>query len=76
MKKLSGGKINPKRLQKIIQKKTELKGVGTKAQEALKLQHQENNLEKKINNKRKKEEDKERKFNIKQMKRKKKHKGR
>lgn len=68
-------KINPKRLQKEIKKETESKGVGTKAQLAMKLQHEENKVEKRKLTKEEKEEEKEREFQLRQQKKLKKHKG-
>ena len=40
-------KINPKRMQREIQSQLQDKGVGTKAQQALKLQHEQCKLERK-----------------------------
>ena len=45
--KLQGGtlserRLNPKRLQREIKRQLEPRGIGTKAQEALKLQHEQN----------------------------------
>lgn len=39
---LSERRLNPKRLQSEIKRQLELRGIGTKAQEALKLQHEQN----------------------------------
>lgn len=50
-------KINPKRMQREIQSRLQDKGVGTKAQQALKLQHEQCKLERKskaVNRKRRK----------------------
>ncbi|MDD5794938.1 YjdF family protein [Clostridium sp. HCP1S3_B4] len=69
--------INPKRQQREIKKALKKNGeVGTKAQRALSLMHEENKLQRKIKSKAKREEEKEKKFNLKQEKRKQKHKGR
>ncbi len=38
-------KINPKRMQREINSRLENKGIGTKAQQALKLQHEQNKIE-------------------------------
>lgn len=66
---------NPKRLQRKLKKETAVSGVGTKAQIALKQQHEERKIEGKKNSKLRKEEELERKFQIKQMKRREKHRG-
>lgn len=68
-------KINPKRLQRIIKKETQSNGVGTKAQLAMKLQHEINKVEAKKKSKKKKEDEKCRQFKLSQQKRKRKHKG-
>lgn len=68
-------KINPKKLQKKIKEETKNKGIGTKAQNALKLQHEENKIRKKQLFKKKKELEKDLKFKLKQEKKLKKHKG-
>lgn len=68
-------KVKPKRLQRIIQKETEKSGVGTRAQLAMKLQHETNKLERRINSREKNEQEKERKFELRQQNKKEKHKG-
>lgn len=68
-------KINPKRMQKKIKQELESKGIGTKAQNAIKLQQEQKKLKRKESSKQRKEEDKERQFKLKQEKKKKKHKG-
>lgn len=68
-------KINPKRLQREIKKETENKGIGTKAQLAMKLQYETIKVEKKIFSKEQKEEEKKRQFEIRQQKKLEKHKG-
>lgn len=68
-------KINPKRLQKEAAKSIQNRGIGTKAQQALKLQQENNKQERKAYYKKKTEEEKERLFEIKQQKRKEKHRG-
>ncbi|WP_333888307.1 YjdF family protein, partial [Clostridium sp.] len=42
-------RVNPKRLQREIKKQTEANGIGTKAQLAVKLQYEQNKLEKRKN---------------------------
>ena len=67
---------NPKRRQREVGHELQATGVGTKAQQALKLQQEQNKTDRKILNKKRKEEEKDRIFDIKQQKRKEKHKGR
>ena len=61
-------KINPKRMQR--------EGIGTKAQQALKLQHEQCKLERKTKSREQKEAEKDRQFAIRQGKKKAKHRGR
>lgn len=68
-------KINPKRVQRELRKETENKGIGTKAQQALQLQYEENKLQRKKLSKERREAEAERKFQLKQEKKLKKHKG-
>lgn len=68
-------KINPKRLQREIKKETENRGIGTKAQQAMKLQHETYKIERKKLSKEQKEEEKKRQFNLRQQKKLMKHKG-
>ena len=66
---------NPKRLQREARKQTLNTGIGTKSQQALKQQQEENKLERKTVCKEIRVAEKERKFELKQTKRKEKHKG-
>lgn len=66
---------NPKRLQRRIHKEVQEKGIGTKAQIALKKQHEENKIERKKRTKEEKEAEEERLYEIKKQKRKEKHRG-
>ncbi|TCO77470.1 YjdF family protein [Marinisporobacter balticus] len=68
-------KINPKRLQRKIQKELENIGMGTKAQLALKEQYSVNKKERKKISKEYQEEQKRIKFELKQQKKKEKKKG-
>lgn len=68
-------KQNPKRLQRKIKKETSTKGLGTKAQIAIKLQHEQCKIERKKKSKEQKECEEQRKFYLKQKKRLEKHKG-
>lgn len=69
-------KINPKRMQREINSQLQDRGIGTKAQQALKLQHEQNKLERKCKNREQKEAEKERKYALRQEKKKAKHRGR
>ena len=69
-------KINPKRMQREIQSQLQDKGIGTKAQQALKLQHEQCKLERKAKSREQKEAEKDRQFAIRQEKKKAKHRGR
>ena len=66
---------NPKRLQRRIKKETKVKGIGTKAQIALKEQYEENKISSKKRTKDEKREVEQRKFALKQRKKHEKHKG-
>ncbi len=67
--------INPKRMQREIKNQLQNTGVGTKAQQVLKLQHEQGKLERKKHSRREKDAEKERKFELRQQKRMEKHKG-
>ncbi|MCQ4720750.1 YjdF family protein, partial [Flavonifractor plautii] len=69
-------KINPKRMQREIQSQLQDKGIGTKVQQALKLQHEQCKLERKIKSREQKEAEKDCQFPIRQEKKKAKHRGR
>jgi len=68
--------INPKRMQREISNQLQKTDVGTKAQQALKLQQEQKKQERKSLRKKKSEEEKERQFELSQQKKKEKHKGR
>ena len=68
-------KQNPKKLQRKIQKETDTKGIGTKAQIAMKLQHEEGKLQRKKKSKEQKEQEEERRLYLKKKKKLEKHKG-
>lgn len=67
---------NPKRLQREIKKQTKCNGIGTKSQQALKIQREQIKIKHKQDSSEKHYAEKQRKFELKQQKRKKKHKGR
>ena len=69
-------KINPKRMQREINTQLENKGIGTKARQALKLQHEQGKLERKVKSREQKEAEKEQQFALRQEKKKAKHRGR
>lgn len=59
-----------------IEKQTENKGIGTKAQQALQLLREQNKREKQVGARARREEEEERKFALRQEKKKEKHRGR
>ncbi len=69
-------KINPKRMQREINGQLQERGMGTKAQQALKLQHEQHKLERKTKTREQREAEKERQYALRQEKRKEKHRGR
>ncbi|MBQ2671503.1 MAG: YjdF family protein [Clostridia bacterium] len=66
---------SPKRRQRNAKKQISTSGVGTKSQQALKLQHEKIKSDHKRLAKKRKKADKQRVFDLKQQKRKEKHKG-
>ena len=68
-------KKNPKRLQRDAKKTVLEKGIGTKSQQALKLQQEENKMERKVKSREQKEAEALRLFELKQQKKKEKHRG-
>jgi hypothetical protein len=69
------GKINPKRLQRKINKEIESTGVGTKAQLAMKEQYESQKIDRRNFSREKKEQEKERQYALRQQKKKEKHRG-
>ena len=69
-------KKNPKRMQRDVKKQLQEAGIGTKSQQALKLQHEQNKQERKVRSREQKSADLERMFELKQQKKKVKHRGR
>ena len=67
---------NPKRRQRKIQQQLRTSGIGTKSQQALQLQREQQKSEKKRQSKEQRELENQRRFALKQQKRKAKHKGR
>jgi hypothetical protein len=70
------GKVNPKRRQREARRQTTQAGIGTKSQQALQLQREERKTECRRADREQKEAEKQRMFELKQQKRKKKHRGR
>ena len=69
-------KRNPKRMQREAKKQMKETGIGTKSQQALKLQQEQNKQERKIRRREQKEAEEKRMFELKQQKKKEKHRGR
>ena len=69
-------KKNPKTAQRDAKRQMQQVGIGTKSQQALKLQHEEKRLESRKKNREEKQAKAERLFLLKQQKRKEKHRGR
>ena len=68
-------KRNPKRLQREAKKQMQETVIGTKSQQALKLQQEQNKQERKKRSHQRKEAEKKRMFELKQQKKREKHKG-
>ena len=66
---------NPKRIQREVKKQLQNTGIGTKSQQALKLQQEQNKQERKVKSRKQKAAEAERMFELKQQKKKAKHKG-
>ena len=68
-------KRNPKRMQRSAKKQMLETGIGTKSQQALKLQQEQNKQVRKERSRKKKEVEEQRMFELKQQKKREKHKG-
>ena len=68
-------KKNPKRMQRDVRKQLQDTGIGTKSQQALKLQHEQYKQERKAKSREQKLAEAERMFDLKQQKRREKHRG-
>ena len=68
-------KRNPKRMLREARRQMQETGIGTKSQQALKLQQEHNKQERKERNRKKKEAKEQRMFELKQQKKREKHKG-
>ncbi|MDE7178699.1 MAG: YjdF family protein [Lachnospiraceae bacterium] len=67
---------NPKRVQREVHKQVQNAGIGTKSQQALKLQQEQLKIERKTMSQEQREAEKQRQFELKQQKKKEKHRGR
>ena len=67
---------NPKRIQREVRKQVQNAGIGTKSQQALKLQQEQLKTKRKTVSREQREAEKQRQFELKQQKRKEKHRGR
>lgn len=68
--------LSPKRAQRLARRQTQLAGIGTKAQQALQLQREQNTTQRRTLSREAREAEEARRFRLRQEKRKKKHKGR
>lgn len=68
-------KKNPKRMQRDVKKQLQNVRIGTKSQQALKLQQEQNKQERKVKSREQKMAESERMFELKQQKKMEKHKG-
>lgn len=68
-------KKSPKRQLREAKKQMQSQGIGTKSQQALKLQQEQNKMERKQRTKAEREAEKQRRFDLRQAKKKEKHKG-
>lgn len=71
-----GRRINPKRMQRQIREQTACGGIGTKAQQALKLQQAEGKQRRQALSRAGRQAEQERQFQLRQERRKAKHRGR
>ena len=67
---------NPKRVQREVRKQVQNTGISTKSQQALKLQQEQLKIERKTVSREEREAEKKQQFELKQQKRKEKHRGR
>jgi len=68
-------KKNPKRMQRDVRKQMQENGIGTKSQQALKMQQEQNKQQRKSKSREQKLAEAERMFELKQQKKKEKHRG-
>lgn len=70
------GRPNPKRMQREVKKQVKDSGIGTKSQQALKIQQEQKKAERRIWGREQREAEAQRKFELKRQKKKEKHRGR
>jgi len=68
-------RINPKRMQREVSRQLQDTGIGTKAQQALKVQQEQEKHERKARSRAQREAEQEHQFQLRQKKRKEKHRG-
>ena len=68
--------VNPKRAQRLAREQTRETGIGTKAQQALQLQREQNKAERRVLSREAREAEEARRYRLRQEKRKEKRKGR
>lgn len=68
-------KRNPKRMQREARKQTLASGIGTKSQQALKMQQEQNKQARKTRTREQRDAEKQRLFDLRQQKKRQKHKG-
>lgn len=66
---------NPKRIRREVNRQTQQTGIGTKAQQVLKMQQEQNKQERKVKRRVQKESELQRLYELKRQKRKEKHRG-
>lgn len=67
--------VNPKRMQRLIHRQMQNTGIGTKAQQALQLQLEQGKQDRTERSKQRRELEKDRQFELRQQKRKERHRG-
>ncbi len=67
---------NPKKAQREARKQTHMSGIGTKSQQALQMQREEKKMQRKDVGRERRKAEQDRKYELKQQKRKEKHRGR
>ena len=72
----SGREPNPKRAQRQARREARQTGIGTKAQQALQLQREQNKTQRRLLSRQTREAEQERQYRLRQEKRKEKHRGR
>ena len=72
---VSETKLNPKRMQREVRRQVLDSGIGTRSQQALKMQQEQNKQERKVRSREEKLAETERRFALKQQKKREKHRG-